>query len=159
RHPTRIRPRLLTLEAEERWVAAAAYRRAAGAAVTLLALLIASPWLDPRVDRLADRWRAAAAGHEWRYGVMALVLWLGLVPLAVCCRAWPRRTWARRRLRWRGWATRLGTSTSPGLPTSIAADDLTDSPPHYAALSRACGVRGVNAALGAGGERADRARG
>jgi hypothetical protein len=157
RHPTRTRPRALTLEADERWLAAAAYRRAVGIAVALLALLVASPWLNAPVDRLADRWRDAAAGNDWRYGMLAVLLWLGLVPLAVFLRALPRRAWARRRVRWKEWATRLGTSSSPGLPNSIAPNDLTGSAPYYAALARACRLRGVNAALGAGGGRREQA--
>jgi hypothetical protein len=155
RHPTLARPRQLTLEAEEQWVAAAAYRRAAAVAVALTALFVASPWLGGPVDRLADRWRAAAEGQDWAYAVLAGVLWLGLLPLAVLLWALPRRAWARRGLRRKGWATRLGTSTSPGLPNSVAPVDLADAPPYYAALRRASRLRGINAALGAGDGRGE----
>jgi hypothetical protein len=153
RHSTQARPRRLTLEADERWVAAAAYRRAAGIGVALLALLVASPWLQAPLDRLADRWRAASQDQPWGYGVLAAVLWLGLLPLAAFLWALPRRAPARRGLRRQGWATRLGTSTSPGLPNAITPDDLADSPPYAAPLRRAARLRGINAALGAGRAR------
>src|SRR5690349_18868244 len=61
RNPTQLRPRQLTLEAEERWLAAAAYRRAIAVGVALLGLIIASPWLSGPIQRYADRWQDAAS--------------------------------------------------------------------------------------------------
>lgn len=156
RHPTQLRPRQLTLEAEERWLAAAAYRRAIAVGVALLGLVIASPWLSGPIQRYADRWRDAASDdRQWRFLVLATVLWLGFLPLSLFLSALPRRAWSQRTLRSRGWATRLGTSTSPGLPSAVAPGDLDDTAPYYVPLKRACRLSGTNSTLGADGTRAN----
>ncbi len=148
RHATRPRPRKLLLEANERSLTMVASRRALGILAALIAFGIAAPWLQEPIQQLADRWHTAArqTGPE-AYGLLAAIAWLSLAPLAIVLWALPSVSLKQRSLRASDWATRLGTSVTPGLPTTIEPEELNERYPHHEALRRACRAYGWNHAL------------
>jgi hypothetical protein len=148
RHATRPLQRKLLLEANEQSLTAVATRRALGILAAVVAFIIAAPWLQEPITDLYDRWQVAARQTGLgAYGVLAAVTWLGLAPLAVFLWALPSQSLKRRSLRAPDWATRLGTSVTPGLPQTIEPGELNQRYPHHETLRRACRAYGWNHAL------------
>lgn len=148
RHATRPRPRKLLLEASERSLTMVASRRALGILAALIAFGIAAPWLQEPIKQLAERWQTAArqTGPE-AYGLLAAIAWLSLAPFVIFLWALPSLSLKQRSLRAPDWATRLGTSVTPGLPATIEPGELSERHPYHETLRRACRAYGWNHAL------------
>lgn len=113
-----------------------AWCRAAALAVAAVGVAIAAPWVHEFVDAFVRRWDAAGDGQgSWQYGLLALTVWIGLLPFALFIWMLPER--APRRFR-PSTSERSHRTIPAGSGARQPDDSLDERRPHTEPIRRAC---------------------
>jgi hypothetical protein len=120
-----------------------ARQRAAAVLVVAIGLAITAPWVHGFVDAAVNPWGSARGGAEpWRSILLALVVWVGLLPLALFIWSLP---WLRL-----GDVARAGAVRLASAARSVGAmepNEYDERRPHSEPVRRACREAAESAAL------------
>lgn len=120
-----------------------ARQRAAAVLVVAIGLAIAAPWAHAFVDDIVSPWDSARGGAQpWRSLLLALVIWVGLLPLALFIWSLP---WLRFGDVARAGAIRLAVAGRT--VESMEPDQYDERRPHSEPVRRACREAAESAAL------------
>jgi hypothetical protein len=142
---------------EQPFFVSEAWRRATALAVTGLGLIAGAPWIHEFVDDLAARWdRSNANLQPWHYGLLGLVVWLGLLPLALFIWSLPSRGAGERSFSITGGRASAGNRSFGGPARGLDLVNLVEDRPYSEPVRRACHLHACGVALCAPERTTDR---